>query len=144
MPSLDDLVSRFLARTLPKVEWTHAAHLRVGTWHVYHHGLGQAMVLLRERIARYNESVGGANTDTDGYHDTITWLYLVLIDDLIRRKGNGRPLEELADLAAAEFDDRQLPYRYYTKAHLMSVAARRGIVEPDLQPLPGAWPRRSG
>lgn len=139
MLPLEELVTRFLARTLPKAEWTHAAHLRVGTWHVHHHGREQAMVLLRERIARYNESVGGANTDTDGYHDTITWLYLVLIDDLIRSKGNGRPLEELADLAAAEFDDRQLPYRYYTKAHLMSVAARRGIVEPDLLPLPAQF-----
>lgn len=132
----------FIARSLPKSEWTHAAHLRTGTWHVHHHGLDQAMVLLRERIARYNEAVGGTNSDTDGYHETITWFYLVLIDDLIRRRGTGLSLEAQADLAAAELDDRELPYQYYTKSHLMSVAARRAIVEPNLRPLPGV--RRSG
>lgn len=137
MSSLDMLVQRFVECTLPKTEWTHAAHLRTGVWHVHHHGLDQAMVLLRERIARYNESVGGENTDTDGYHDTITWFYLVLINDLIRRNGAGRSLEELANLAAAEFDDRQLPFIYYTRDHLMSVAARRGVVQPDLRALPG-------
>ena len=32
---LDDFVARFRERTLPKSEWTHAAHLSVGAWHVH-------------------------------------------------------------------------------------------------------------
>jgi hypothetical protein len=35
---LDDLVARFRARTIPKSEWTHVAHLAVGLWHVHTHG----------------------------------------------------------------------------------------------------------
>jgi hypothetical protein len=138
MRPLAALVNRFIDRTLPKAEWTHEAHLRVGTWHVHHHGLNEAMTLLRERIPRYNEAVGGVNSDTDGYHDTITWFYLVMIDDLIRRDGAGSSVEQLADLAAAAFDDRKFPFTYYTRDHLMSVAARLGIVEPNLRALPGA------
>jgi len=137
MPDLDQLAERFIARTLPKAEWTHEAHLRVGTWHLYHHGLGEAMVLLRERISLYNEAVGGVNTDTDGYHDTITWFYLVMIDDLLGRVGNGRTVEELADLAVAKLGDRDLPFTFYSRERLKSVAARRGIVEPDVAPLLG-------
>ena len=98
----------------------------------------EAMVLLRERIPRYNEAVGGVNTDTDGYHDTITWFYLVMIDDLLNGVENGRTLEELAGLAVAKLGDRDLPFKFYSRDHLMSVAGRRGIVEPDLAPLPRA------
>ena len=36
--SLDALVSAFRAGTLPKAAWTHAAHLRVGVWHVLTYG----------------------------------------------------------------------------------------------------------
>ena len=35
---LEDLVRRFAERTLPKAEWTHAAHLAVGLWHVSRYG----------------------------------------------------------------------------------------------------------
>src|SRR5688572_21330050 len=35
---LDDLVMRFVERSLPKAEWTHAAHLAVGLWHVRRYG----------------------------------------------------------------------------------------------------------
>ncbi len=137
MRPLDELASAFIARTLPKAEWTHEAHLRVGTWHVVHHGRDEAMVLLRERIARYNESVGGVNTDQDGYHDTITWFYVAMIADHLGRADRSRGVEALADEVFAALGDRQLPYQYYSKDHLMSVAARRGIVEPDLRELPG-------
>jgi hypothetical protein len=65
-----------LARTLPRAEWTHEAHLAATCW------------LIRERpdidldariagiISSYNESVGGVNDDHGGYHDTITRCYL--------------------------------------------------------------------
>src|SRR5260370_3357745 len=61
-----------LYRTLPKTAWTHAAHFAATLW------------LLRCRpdveISRempgifrgYNKVSGGANTDTSGYHETIT------------------------------------------------------------------------
>lgn len=136
MRPLDDLAAAFIDCTLPKAEWTHEAHLRVGTWHVYHHGLDEAMTLLRERIPRYNLATGGENTDTDGYHDTITWFYLVMIADRLRLADPSRPLPALADDVVATLGDRDLPSRYYSKAHLFTVAARRGVVAPDVRPLP--------
>jgi hypothetical protein len=33
--SLDDLAVAFRPCTLPRAEWTHPAHLRVGAWHVH-------------------------------------------------------------------------------------------------------------
>jgi len=67
---LDDLVARFRARTLPKHEWTHLAHLAVGLWHVHEHGPQRALELLRSGITRLNEAHGTVNDDAGGYHET--------------------------------------------------------------------------
>jgi hypothetical protein len=40
---LEDLVRRFAERSLPKAEWTHAAHLAVGLWHVSRYGRDEAL-----------------------------------------------------------------------------------------------------
>jgi hypothetical protein len=81
------LVAAFLARTLPKPEWTHVAHLRVGLWHVRRFGEIGALTALRERIPAYNEAVGTANTDSSGYHETLTVFYVRLIADFLKRVG---------------------------------------------------------
>ena len=69
---LDDLAGRFQGCAVPAKEWTHAAHLVVGLWHVHRYGAMDALVRLRAGIRRLNESHGGVNSNTNGYHETIT------------------------------------------------------------------------
>jgi hypothetical protein len=132
MRTLENLVSCFLDHSLPKAEWTHDAHLRVGLWHVFHLGAPAAMNALRERISRYNESVGGKNTETDGYHETITQFYVFTIDRFLENAERSRPLSELGDELVRDYGDRELPLRSYTRERLFSKEARLGYVEPDL------------
>jgi hypothetical protein len=47
---LDDLAQRFAALTLPKPEWTHAAHLAIGLWHASRYGRDDALARLRSGI----------------------------------------------------------------------------------------------
>jgi hypothetical protein len=129
------LVERFIECTLPKTEWTHHAHLRVGLWHVVTHGPEAALPLLRDRISRYNESVGTRNTDVSGYHETVTAFYVKAIAGAIADQPSGTPLDSLAALVIDRCGDRDFPLRYYSKERLFSVAARRGWVAPDLRPL---------
>ena len=68
----DAVAARFAALTLPKHEWTHAAHLTVGVWHVDRYGAADALTRLRAGIRRLNESHGNVNTPASGYHETIT------------------------------------------------------------------------
>jgi hypothetical protein len=132
---LDDLVACFTARTLPKDEWTHAAHLAVGTWHVYRLGREEALPALRAGITRLNDAHGTVNDDTGGYHETITRAYVHLVSDFIA----ARPASIAADCAqallASPLAEKTALLRYYSKETLLSVAARRGWVEPDLAPL---------
>lgn len=131
----EQLVEAFLACTLPRQEWTHHAHLRVGLWHLLHLGPDEALAQLRERIQRYNLSIGGANTATSGYHETITRFYVWLIARFVASADRSLPLDTLADELIRCHGDRDLPLRYYTQDRLQSVAARLCWLEPDLLPL---------
>jgi hypothetical protein len=122
-------------RTLPKPEWTHHAHLRAGLWHVIEYGPVVALELLRARISAYNESVGTANTDTSGYHETLTRFYVTVIDRFLSTADRALDLDALAGQLIAAHGDRRLPMHYYSESRLFSPVARRSWVEPDLRPI---------
>jgi hypothetical protein len=137
--ALGELVEAFLAGTLPRAEWTHEAHLRVGAWHVHHHGPDGALALLRERIRRLNDRHGTANTATSGYHETITAAYARLIADFLSAADAGRDLEAaVVALLASPLADRAALFRFWSRARLLSPEARSAWLPPDLAPL--RWP----
>ncbi|HEU0311106.1 MAG TPA: hypothetical protein VFR36_07815 [Sphingomicrobium sp.] len=126
-----------LARTVPREEWTHEAHLAATTWLLLRHPEIDLDVELRGIISRYNESVGGRNTDTEGYHDTITHAYLRGIRLFLEDADLSRPIDALVnELLMAPMGRRDWPLRFWSKERLMSVEARRGWVEPDLVVMP--------
>ncbi len=122
--------------SLPKSEWTHHAHLQVGLWHVFHFPPDEALLRLREGITCLNEAHGTPNTDTGGYHETITRLYVAIIARFAAKCDRSRPFDELAEELFARHGHRDLPLQYYTRERINSLAARRGWLEPDLAALP--------
>ncbi len=125
-----------LARTLPKAEWTHEAHLAACLW------------LMRERpdfvperdlpgtISAYNVAAGGENTDHAGYHETLTQLYIKGVRAFAETVPEEAGLADAVNaLLESEIGDRNWPLCFYSKDRLFSVEARRGWVEPDLAAL---------
>lgn len=125
-----------LARSLPKAEWTHEAHLAACLW------------LIRERtdfvperdmpgtISAYNLAVGTGNTDSSGYHETLTQLYIRGVRAFAATLPAGTSLVDAVNaLLESEIGDRNWPLCFYSKQRLFSVDARRGWVEPDLAAL---------
>lgn len=127
-----------IARSLPKAEWTHHAHLRAGLWHALHYPDDVALDLLRERIRAYNDATGVANTASSGYHETITRFYLHVIRTYLRSVDSQRAIDELAQELIARYGDRDLQLRHYTRQRLFSPEARFSWLEPDLEALPGS------
>ncbi|MDF8334206.1 hypothetical protein [Novosphingobium cyanobacteriorum] len=124
-----------LDRTLPKEDWTHEAHLASCLW------------LLRERcdvvperdlpaiISSYNLATGGENTDSAGYHETLTQLYARGVRAFNATLPADLPLVDAVNaLLASEIAPRDWPLCFYSRERLFSVEARRGWVEPDLAP----------
>lgn len=121
-----------LARTLPRPEWTHEGHLAACACLILEYPAFDPERELPERIARYNESVGGVNDDTQGYHETITQFYVRAARAHLADCTEGTLAERVNALLASERGGRDYPLRFYSSGLLFSVAARRGFVEPDL------------
>ena len=126
-----------LARTLPREKWTHEAHLAATTYLVLKHPEIDLDIELRGIISRYNESVGTPNSDSEGYHDTITRAYLRGIRLFLDEADVGRPIHDLVnELLMTPMGRRDWPLRFWSKNRLMSIEARRAWIEPDLAALP--------
>ena len=127
----------FLARTLPKEEWTHEAHLATTTYLMLRHPQINLDVALPGLIRAYNESVGGVNDDAQGYHDTITKAYLHGVRTFVKDADRDAPLHELVNaLLNSPTGRRDWPLHFWSKERLLSVEARRQFVEPDIMAMP--------
>ncbi|HUG46406.1 MAG TPA: hypothetical protein VMK31_07865, partial [Sphingomicrobium sp.] len=81
-----------LDRTLARPEWTHEAHLAATLWLLLKRPDIDVDAKLPGIIRRYNESVGGVNSDSLGYHETITRLFLRSIRLFLEEADLSQPL----------------------------------------------------
>jgi hypothetical protein len=120
-----------IERTLPKPAWTHAAHF------------ASALCIMECRpdlvaerdmpglIRAYNEATGVRNTDTEGYHETITQASLRAARAF--RAGHGPvPLFVLCNaLMESPLKDPDWLLAYWRRETLFSTQARLAWVPPD-------------
>ncbi|MFN4185689.1 MAG: hypothetical protein ACK4M6_12970 [Hyphomonas sp.] len=132
---IERIARGFLDRTLPKSEWTHGAHFAAALWMLTQHG-DAALPQMRAAIAAYNEATGGENTDTAGYHETITAASLAITRAHMAAHAGAPLRDQLASLLAGPCGRPDWILSYWSKERLFSVEARRGWLGPDLQPLP--------
>jgi hypothetical protein len=127
-------VGAFENCTLPKTRWTHGAHVLTGAWYVHALGEAEAMDQMRRCVRRYNESVGGKNTATSGYHETVTWFWIKLLAALYAAEvaaGRVQGRAAFALCAAERFGGSSGLHREYYDFDIMaSSEARLGWVAP--------------
>jgi hypothetical protein len=131
-----ELVQKFKEGVLPKLEWTHEAHLMVGLYAVIEHKTA-ALDFMRTNIRRYNEAVGTVNSDTTGYHETLTVFWVWMLSNLVAEKQLTTYDEVAVDELIFEelFAQRNVWLKFYTQERVLSVEARKQFVEPDLLPM---------
>jgi hypothetical protein len=137
----DDAIVRIgkglLAGHLPRAEWTHEAHLAATTYLLLRCPEIDLDSELSGLIRRYNQSVGGVNSDTEGYHETITRSFLHGVRLFLATVDVGKPLHEIVnELLVSPMGSRDWPLRFYSPERLFSVEARRHFVAPDILALP--------
>jgi len=126
-----------LARTLPPAEFTHEAHLGATTYLLTRRPDIDIERDLAGIIRAYNERFGGVNDDTQGYHETITRVFLHGVRLFLAEADPGDPLHDLVnELLLSPIGRRDWPLRFYSAERLFSVGARRHFVQPDLTALP--------
>ena len=133
--STEQLVKAFNSLTLPREQWNHDAHLKVGLWYLLHYSPDESLKRLRQNIKQYNVACGINNTETQGYHETITQFYIWLINHFIQQIDCSQSIDLIADTLIDCYGDKSVIFSYYSKDRLMSKTARIQWIEPDLKSL---------
>jgi len=125
-----------VARTLPKPEWTHRAHFAAALWLIEECAPGEAERMLPSLIRAYNEATGTANTDTSGYHETITQASLRAARAFRAERADLPLFAVCNELMASPLGRSDWILVHWSRERLFSVEARRVWVAPDLLSLP--------
>ncbi len=131
------IAAAVLARTHPYAEWTHAAHFAAALWLLRHPETLREHGGMEPIIRGYNEAVAVPNSETRGYHATITEASLRATAHALAEAGPDAPLAPiLAALLGSPLGQSRWLLAHWGEARLMSPEARRNWLEPDLAPLP--------
>jgi hypothetical protein len=131
------MAGQAMARTLPREEWTHEAHLAATTYLLLKRPDVDVDKQLPDIIRKYNESVGGVNSDAEGYHETITRVFLRGVRLFLAEADAKESFHELVnELLLSPMGRRDWPLRFYSPRRLFSVDARRKWIKPDIASVP--------
>ena len=127
-PSAQQIFDDFVNGRLAKDAWTHEAHLITCWVALKERTPAETLAFLREAIQTHNCGIGIRNTDTSGYHETLTVYYVTAVAEAAADS-----LDELYEVPTC---GRKAPLEYWSREVLFGTEARLGWAAPDLAPLP--------
>jgi hypothetical protein len=96
MPSDDAFLQQFEDRTLPFVQWTHRAHLKVAYLYLTRMDFDSAAQKVCG-IRAYNAANRVPESPTNGYHQTTTMAWLHIIAAMLAEYGPAPTADEFLD-----------------------------------------------
>lgn len=116
----------------PRGFFQHTGHVKLGWLYLRKYSLSEAL----PRISECLQMFAAANGAPELYNETLTWSYVILINERMTRLAPGHEWREFADGNPDLFDwQNSIVKRYYRDETLNSEHAKRTFVMPDLQPL---------
>ena len=120
------LVAAFEECTLPPAQLHHEEHVQIAWWLLLEEPADRAIARFVGGLRRYAAHIGKPEV----YHETITWAYLLLINERLERGGRQRSWDQFRR-DEADLLERDFLHAYYRPATLASAVARRVFVFPD-------------
>ena len=133
--NLAHFLASFAACILPKEQFSHAGHVTVAASYLFQSSAADVLPRIRAAIRAFNESVGGANTETAGYHETLTIFWLRIVENHLAETHPASQLEAARGAVAAFASQSSLFKTYYSGDIVADRTARREWVAPNLRPL---------
>ena len=130
MTSVDDqeFIERFEACALPAESFHHQDHVRVVWLYLRRYHVLDTLARFTEGLRRFADAHGKVNL----YHETITWAYVFLIHERMKRNGHEQNWTDFVEMNADLFDWKNSVLKgYYCDETLRSDFARRIFVFPD-------------
>jgi len=134
--ALDDFVHRWDTGRLTKTEWTHAAHVGTAAYFAFDLEEDALFRRMKSGIIHHNESVGTANTEDNGYHETLTRFWVETIAELLRSGSFSTRFEAVKHSTQLFGQDRDRHRLYYSFDVVKDRRARREWIKPDREPPP--------
>jgi hypothetical protein len=123
-----EFLAAFESGTLPEEEFHHRDHVRAAWLLLQGAPPASALARFSSTLRHFATRLGKA----DRYHETITWAYLLLINERMERTGRGKDWPEFAEANADLLTWRETVLRsYYREETLRSDLARRVFLLPD-------------
>lgn len=129
-----DLRAAFEQCTLSPADFSHRNHLALGWSYLRELGFPDGAARFREQLQAYVAAVGA----TAKFHETITWAYLVLLnEEMTLRSPPDETFESMIQRRPDLLDHRNGALaQCYPQQQLDSDDARRVLMLPRRQPLP--------
>jgi hypothetical protein len=138
----DDYLRRFEDQSLPLDLWNHRAHLKVAYLYLIRFSFDESLRKLRTGIQAYNAAHKIADSQTSGYHETMTNAWLQLVHTTLSQFGPAACADAFFEVQAQLSQKRAL-LLFYSRERIMSLEAKRSFIPPDLAPLPQPLPTRT-
>ncbi len=127
------IATGFIDCSLPKAEWTHAAHFAALLWILRHRSDLHPETDMPGLIRAYNTATGTVNSETSGYHETITLASIAATRAVMAGHASDQPLHEiLKAIMASNLGRSDWLLAHWQYETLFSIEARRHWVGPDL------------
>lgn len=136
--ALETFFSDWTSGRLPKAAWTHAAHVAMAAYIAFEHAPEEAFERMKAGILHHNDAVGTANTETSGYHETLTRLWCAILGKFVCHGNFASRLEAVREAVRVFGEDRERYKLYYGFDVVNDRRARREWVRPDRQHLENA------
>jgi hypothetical protein len=127
------LIRQFEDCSVPLDRFRHSAHIHIAFSYLCKYPLLEVLRRFPDALARYAQAHGKPRL----YHETITWAYILLIHERMKRAGKA---QNWADFAATNADlltwSDSILKRYYREETLSCELAREIFVFPEKS----VWP----
>jgi len=129
--ALEAFLAAFRRGAFPIAWWTHGAHVAMAASILWSTPVPRALNEIRDAIRHYNVMQGGQNTESSGYHETLTRLWIGLVSSTLAALPPGGGRLAAARYAYHAFARRSSFFRdWYDYDLLKSPEARRHWVPP--------------
>ena len=123
----NELIEGLRNATLPGGSFHHGEHIRAAWLYLGQWGLSGTLSRFPADLRRFAEK----HAQPDLYNETITWTFLLAVDERRRQLPADHGWDEFAQRFPELFDWKGFIGRYYSDELLFSDLARAGFVLPD-------------
>jgi len=126
-----ELIAKFEGGSIAAADFHHADHVRLAFAYLCEYPVLQALEKFCTSLRQFAEAQNKGHL----YHATITWAYVLLINERMSRSGQRQTWEQFSSANPDLFIWKPgLMNRYYTDETLKSDLAKSVFVFPDTHP----------